>query len=200
MSKKRSQESSIDYYELLQVNQNADLATIERVYRFLAKRYHPDNVDTGDAAKFQMLLSAYEVLSDPEKRAAYDARYEQERANLWKIFDEVAPSEGVDGDKRIQSGILSLLYSARRRNPMNPGLGIVELERLLNCPQQHMEFHAWYLREKGWILRTDNGGLAITATGVDAVSENNLLRSKYRLLPLGENNSKDIENSKDPSE
>ena len=56
MSKKRSQESSIDYYELLQVNQNADLATIERVYRFLAKRYHPDNVDTGDAAKFQMLL------------------------------------------------------------------------------------------------------------------------------------------------
>lgn len=83
---------------------------------------------------------------------------------------------------------------------MNPGLGIVELERLLNCPQQHMEFHAWYLREKGWILRTDNGGLAITATGVDAVSENNLLRSKYRLLPLGENNSKDIENSKDPSE
>jgi len=199
MSKKRSQESSIDYYELLQVSQLADLATIERVYRFLAKRYHPDNVDTGDVEKFQMLLTAYEILSDPEKRAAYDVRYEQKRARLWKIFDEVAPSEGVDGDKRIQSGILSLLYSARRRNPMNPGLGIVELERLLNCPQQHMEFHAWYLREKGWILRTDNGELAITATGVDAVSENNLLPSKYRLLPPGENNSEDSENSKDPS-
>jgi len=198
MSKKRSPESSIDYYEILQVSQNADLATIERVYRFLAKRCHPDNVDTGDAEKFQILLAAYEILSDPEKRVAYDARYEQERARQWKIFDEVAPSEGVDSDKRIQNGLLSLLHSARRRDPMNPGLGIVAMERLLNCPQQHMEFNVWYLREKGWILRTENGEFAITATGVDAVLENDLLPSKHRLLPLGEDNSKDGEDSKDP--
>jgi curved DNA-binding protein CbpA len=199
MSNKRSQESSLDYYELLQVSQNADLATIERVYRFLAKRYHPDNRDTGDADKFQMLLTAHEILSDPEKRAASDVRYEQDRARQWKLFEDVAPSEGVDTDKRIQNGILSLLYNARRRDAMNPGIGIVTLERLLNCPQQHMEFHAWYLREKGWVMRTDNGEFAITASGVDAVLENDLLPSKYRLLPQGENNSEDSEDSKEPS-
>lgn len=197
MFKKQSQESYIDYYELLQVSQNADLATIERVYRFLAKRHHPDNTATGDADNFQLLLMAYEALSDPEKRAAYDARYEQERARQWKILDEIAPSEGVDTDKSIQNGILSLLYSARRRDAMNPGIGIVTLERLLTCPQKHMEFHIWYLREKGWVLRTDSGDFAITASGVDAVLENDLLLSKYKLLPPSESVSGDSDESKD---
>ena len=197
MSKQRSQESYNDYYEILQVSQNADLATVERVYRFLAKWYHPDNVATGDGDKFQMLLTAYEVLSDPEKRAAYDARYEQEKARQLQIFDEVALSEGVDTDKSIQNGILSLLYSARRRDAMNPGIGIVTLERLLTCPQKHMEFHIWYLREKGWVLRTDNGDFAITASGVDAVLENDLLPNKYKLLPPSKNVSGDSDESKD---
>jgi len=197
MFKKQSQESYIDYYELLQVSQNADLATIERVYRSLAKRHHPDNTATGDADNFQMLLTAYEVLSDPEKRAAYDVRYEQERVRQWKIIDEIAPSEGVGNDKSIQNGILSLLYSARRRDAMSPGIGIVTLERLLNCPQKHMEFHIWYLREKGWVLRTDSGDFAVTASGVDAVLENDLLLSKYKLLPPSENISADSDESKD---
>jgi hypothetical protein len=82
---------------------------------------------------------------------------------------------------------------------MSPGIGVVALERLLNCPQQHMEFHAWYLREKGWIQRTDNGEFAITASGVDAVLENDLLPGKHRLLTAGENKSEDSEDSKDPN-
>ena len=193
MSKKRTQESSNDYYEILQVSQNADLATIERVYRFLAKRYHPDNMNTGDANTFKILLKAYETLSDAEKRAAYDASYEQQRVRQWKILGEATASGGVDTDKKIQNGILSLLYSARRRDANNPGIGIVALERLLNCPQQHMEFHVWYLREKGWIQRTENGEFAITASGVDAVLENDLLPTKYRLLTQGEKTSQDGE-------
>jgi curved DNA-binding protein len=48
-------EGFIDYYEILQLSQRADQETIERVYRLLAKRYHPDNKDTGDAQKFNAL-------------------------------------------------------------------------------------------------------------------------------------------------
>ena len=47
-----SQYTFTDYYEDLQVSSNADVETIERVYRLLAKRYHPDNNGTGDAEKF----------------------------------------------------------------------------------------------------------------------------------------------------
>jgi curved DNA-binding protein len=44
-----------DFYEDLQVSPNADQETIERVYRLLAKRYHPDNSGTGGVEKFDVI-------------------------------------------------------------------------------------------------------------------------------------------------
>jgi curved DNA-binding protein len=178
-----NQEPFVDYYEILQLSPNADLETIERVFRMLAKRYHPDNGSTSDVNKFNTLVNGYRLLSDPEKRAAYDVRYEKERALKWKLFQEGSSSEGLETDGRIQQGILSLLYVTRRRDASNPGMGILELERVLGCPEKHMEFHIWYLKEKGWIERTDNGGFAITAEGVDAATEQDILLRKDRLLP-----------------
>jgi curved DNA-binding protein len=60
------QEAFIDYYEILQLSQRADQETIERVYRLLAKRYHPDNKSTGDAEKFDALVKAYRARRTPK--------------------------------------------------------------------------------------------------------------------------------------
>ncbi len=63
-----------DYYELLGVHRNAGDAELKRVYRRLAHQYHPDK-NPGDKAseeKFKEINEAYEVLSDPQKRAYYD--------------------------------------------------------------------------------------------------------------------------------
>ncbi len=63
-----------DYYEVLGVPRDADLETIKKAYRRLALRYHPDR-NPGDKAaeeKFKEAAEAYAVLSDPEKRRAYD--------------------------------------------------------------------------------------------------------------------------------
>ena len=62
------------YYEVLQVERTASKAEIDRAYRKLAIRYHPDsNRNDGDAVeKFKEASEAYEVLSDAEKRARYD--------------------------------------------------------------------------------------------------------------------------------
>jgi curved DNA-binding protein CbpA len=177
------QDSFSDFYEDLQISPNADTEMVERVFRLLAKQYHPDNKQTGNPDKFNTILTAYRILSDPEKRAAYDVKHEQARASRWKIFDEASQSEGFESDHRIRQGILSLLYVARRQDALNPGMGILALENLIGCPQHHMEFHCWYLREKGWIKRTDTGGFAITANGVDKVMENDLMLRKDRLLP-----------------
>ncbi len=63
-----------DYYKILGVPRDADENTIKRAYRELAKKYHPD-LNSGNKAaeeKFREINEAYEVLSDPQKRAKYD--------------------------------------------------------------------------------------------------------------------------------
>ncbi len=63
-----------DYYKILGVGQDADEKEIKRAFRKLARKHHPD-VNPGDEAaeeRFKEINEAYEVLSDPEKRAKYD--------------------------------------------------------------------------------------------------------------------------------
>jgi len=177
------QESFIDFYEILQISPRADQETIERVYRLLAKRYHPDNKDTGNTNKFNSLTKAFRALSDPEKRAGYDANYETRNGQHLSLFSQESPSEGCEEDRRIYQAILSILYTSRRRDAGNPGIGIFQLERMLEVPEKFLEFHIWYLKEKGWIQRVENGGYAITASGVDTVIENGISLKKDRLLP-----------------
>lgn len=66
--------SKRDYYDILSVDRDADQAVIKKAYRRIAMKYHPDrNPDDADAeAKFKEASEAYEILSDAEKRSAYD--------------------------------------------------------------------------------------------------------------------------------
>jgi len=60
-------------YDVLGVTKDADQATIKKAYKKLAQKYHPDRYVGDDAAtKFQEINSAYQTLSDPNKREAYD--------------------------------------------------------------------------------------------------------------------------------
>src|ERR1700735_4114627 len=62
-----------DYYQTLGVNRGASADGIKKVYRRLARTYHPDvRKEPNAEAKFKEVQEAYEVLRDPEKRAAYD--------------------------------------------------------------------------------------------------------------------------------
>ena len=189
-----NQQVLFDYYHILQISPNAEQETIERVYRFLAKKYHPDNGSgEGNADKFRAIIEAYRVLSDPEKRAAYDAKYLGRRPPRDSSNDMESDYDAAKNDRRLQQGILLHLYWARRRDPLHAGVGSFELERLLGAQEKNLEFHIWYLKEKGWIARIDTGEYVITANGVDAVVQRDLSIDKDRLLPQGAYDTKSDE-------
>lgn len=75
----------LDYYLILGVPQTADAAVIRAAYVALAKRYHPD-IARGDpelaASNFRAIKEAYETLSDPDRRALYDAKARQAETML----------------------------------------------------------------------------------------------------------------------
>ncbi len=174
----------IDYYEVLQISPNADQEMIGRVYRMLAQRYHPDNQETGDEETFKLVLDAHRTLSDPERRAAYDVEHSQARKLWWRIFDQPKTTRGIEAERRKRRGILSLLYVKRMYGGEQPSLTIKELEELLGCPREHLEFSLWFLRENQHIQRGDNGRYLITAKGVEAAeAAGDVAVQPVKLLP-----------------
>ncbi len=117
------------------------------------------------------------------KRAGYDATYDAADGHQWSELFSGSPSGGGEEDQKIYQAILSILYKARRRDGDNPGVGIFQLEKMLGVPEKYLEFHIWYLKEKGWIQRFESGGWAITASGVDTVIESEAPLKRERLLP-----------------
>ena len=146
-----STDQSVDFYEILEISPNANVDTIDRVFRYLAQRYHPDHTETGDPEKFTQIVKAHNTLRDPEKRADYDIHYKRASEYQWGLVEEAGQWDGFENDEIIQARVLSVLYVKRKRSIHNPGSGNLEIERLTGCPNEILDFHLWYLREKGWI-------------------------------------------------
>ena len=180
-----TEEPFVDYYDLLQLSPNADEDTIDRVFRHLAKKCHPDLGEAGDATRFRRLARARTILGDPESRAGYDAKYQEYWNRKWRLASEATQGSAFAQDTATRQRILSLLYVQRRTEMRMPGLGEYEMSRLLRTPVELVEFHLWYLREKGLVYRLDTGQLAITALGVDQIERDQLNLSDDRLLASG---------------
>ncbi len=160
-----------DFYEVLEVSQNANSYTIERVFRFLAKRFHPDVAESGDAVRFSQIVDAYETLRDPARRAAYDIELAGQQEKTSTLLEEASTA---DSDALDRHRLLTLFYAKRRRDSKTPGLGIATLEQAFDFPTEVLDFHLWYFREKKLIQREESGLLSITAEGVDKIEERTL--------------------------
>jgi curved DNA-binding protein CbpA len=167
-----AEEKAEDYYELLQVSSGAEPETINRVYRLLAQRYHPDNHESGNEERFRSILEAYTVLSDPEKRARYDIAHQKHKSDRWRLIASGEDSENdFEKEQIVRLIVLEALYTKRRLDSVNPGIPFREFEQLTGRPREHLEFTLWYLQQKKFVIYDDKSRLHITVEGAEYLEQ-----------------------------
>ena len=171
-----------NHYEILELSANANQDTIERMFRFLATKHHPDS--GGDKEKFSTLLKAFEVLRNTASRSNYDSKLQQEKVEK-KVLVDHAREAGPDAEVRHQ--LLQLFYARRRQAVGSPALGSMTIEKEMDLTEEMLNFHLWFFREKGWIKREEDGGLAITASGVERVEAGKIRAERLARLDAQSN-------------
>ena len=178
------EERTEDYYEVLQVSPSAEPETINRVYRMLAQRYHPDNQQTGNERRFRMILEAYTILSDPEKRARYDVGHQQQRQDRWRLVASGAQAENdFEMEQIVRLTVLEALYAKRRLEPTLPGIPFREFEALTSRPREHLEFTVWFLLQKKFVEYDDKSRLHLTVEGAEYLEQSYRSNLQQKRLP-----------------
>jgi curved DNA-binding protein len=168
-----------NFYQLLQVDQQAHPTIIRYAYRFLAGMYHPDNVESGNTDQFRIVTDAFRTLSDPGKRAAYDAtvgiKAGQQSApqaghspssNPFGNLPPI-PKTGISyNEVELRLAVLQILLTARKKRAQTGGASAKMLMDVLGVEMAEMEFVLWYMREKGLASRSE-AQFQITVAGVD---------------------------------
>jgi curved DNA-binding protein CbpA len=158
-----------DHYEILRLSSGADNETIERVYRTLTKRFHPDNEKTGDAEIFLRIAEAHRILTDPMQRERYDHERDDSAAIVRFDLRSREFFAGLRGEQNRRLAVLCLLYRKRTSDLDNPALSILDLERISGFTREELGFALWYLCEKGYAKIDDQTRYGILTAGVDFV-------------------------------
>ena len=177
--------NTADAYETLQLSPNAHPAMVTRAFRVLAAMYHPDNDHTGDRTRFESVVEAYRLLSDPVRRAVYDRERLSSPLSGTDRSTRTGETAGAQpaSERRLRLMILTTLYNTRRTSLGKPGLSMWVLAELTDATLDAIQFSVWYLRGKKLIESDGDDGVAITVSGVDYVETNEQLMSDLLSLP-----------------
>jgi hypothetical protein len=156
-----------DHYEILGIDPQAVSETIQRAYATLAQRYRPKNPVTGDAAMFEALNLAYEILSDPQRRRQFDELKGYGKEERSPKFSGVEFFNALGSEAVLRMAILCLLYDRRRTRPSVPGISLRSLEVMVEATAVELSAALWYLKQRGLATSDDQSSLQITADGMD---------------------------------
>lgn len=159
----------LNYYEILEVSEKASKEVIEKAYKALAKKYHPDlNKDTKKDAESKMkeLNEAFEVLSDDNKRANYDnilnkkREIQKKKESYSQNINSSKPPHSNSNEKKFEDHN-TISYSSGYRTDQNDNFYVntqnmdektrKKLQQKLQ--ERYLEAYDAYLRERGYKLK-----------------------------------------------
>ena len=162
-----------DHYKVLGIEPSADSEAIQSAYSQLARKYHPNNRETGDKAKFDAVNLAYEVLVNPAAKQAFDmvrsGGVEREGPLQFSgkgFFLMVAK------EQTHRMALLCLLYDRRRQKPSRPGISMRQIESMLSTTSDEILFSINYLKQRGLLSQDDKSNLQITVQGMEFLEHN----------------------------
>jgi len=158
-----------DHYQVLGVEFRADSETIQRAYKRLAEKFHPDNIESGDYDIFESINLAFEVLSDPFLRKEFDKVKGIGEEDQGPQFAGAEFFESFGRAESLRTAMLCILCDRRRTNTLKPGLLLRHVEKMLRCNEQELQFALWYLKFKSLVTVDDKSNLTITVHGVDYI-------------------------------
>jgi hypothetical protein len=133
-----------------------------------------------------MLKAAYDTLSNPSRRAEYDAACRRDAKEEPPMSNSIDFLDSIEGEQNRRIALLAVLYYKRRSNPRFPEVSLAEIERRMGFPRDYLDFTTWYLTKKGYVIRADNSDFSLTAEGVDYIeSQRGNLPVLNRLLTDG---------------
>jgi len=161
-----------DHYAILEIEAKADSETIQKAYAKLAKKYHPNNAETGSAEMFEAVNSAYETLSDPELRGIFDKLKGVGQQEGAPRFSGVEFFDALGREALRRAAILCVLYDRRLSKPNAPSLSMRHLEIIVEATAAELASALWYLKQRGLAASDDKSSLQITVDGMDFLESN----------------------------
>jgi curved DNA-binding protein len=161
-----------DHYEVLSVDSKADSDAIQHAFAERARRFHPNNPATGDQEAFDAVNLAYEVLSDPARRHAFDNLKGIAEDLICPKFSGAGFFDSLGRETGLRAALLCILYDRRRNKPLKPGLPMRFVEAMLLAAIDELYFVLWYVKQRGWVASDDKSNLLITAQGMDYLESN----------------------------
>ncbi len=149
-----------DHYKLLDIDQKADLATIQQAHaKLMACRPSAEHLEE--------LNLALEVLSDPASRKLFDAVRGGGDDDRDISFTGMDFFNSLQGERDRRSTLLCVLYDVRRNNPRIPLITMRQLEQIVRMTEVEIQLALWYSKTLGWVVVDDKSKMQITAIGVD---------------------------------
>jgi hypothetical protein len=155
-----------DHYSILGVAPDADLETIRAACDRLTEKF------SGEETKVDALKQAYEVLSDPDLRAAFDKVKGVDIEVGGPKFSGAEFFQALEQSAGLRAAVLSILYDRRRVKSFKPSLSMRHMDAMVNVSGEALNFALWYLKKRGFVTYDDKSSMEITVEGMDFLEQN----------------------------